>query len=98
MIFIQILYPIQKHNEEQRLQRIALQDDEGKEDCSCTTDYSEAYYSETYHAANHRPAALRLISHLSYKTTIRYILYFFLTHFWIFRLISRLPNRVKFDG
>ena len=90
MIFIQILYPIQKHNEEQRLQRIALQDDEEKEDCSCTTDYSEAYYSETYHAANrHRPAALRLISHLSYKTTIRYILYFFSdsfldfpTHFW----------------
>ena len=84
---IQLVCIIQ--NEEQQLQRSALPDDEGKESSKGGAG-PEAYPdSEAYHYATsrHHPAALRLVIWLCNRYYT-----FFITHFWIFLLISRPPN------
>jgi len=87
IIFIHILCIIQN---EERLQP----DPEDKEGCKGGTNEEAYQNSETYHYATprHCRTILRFVS-----INTQYILYFFLTHFWIFRLISRSPNSGRFD-
>ena len=83
---IQLVCIIQ--NEEQQLQRSALPD-EGKESSKGGAGPEACPDSDAYHHATSRDrsATIRLVIWLynRYYT-------FFITHFWIFLLISRPPN------